>query len=560
MPDSIIENIRPQLLGMPAYYKDWRPTQATAIDDIINDESRISVIQAPVGVGKSAIAIAAAKLMDIRSVYLTFTKALQDQLISDFAPTGLKLIKGRDNYTCINSPQESVSCEIWGRFCADNSCGLGRHSQCNALDCESWANNCCYRLAYQDAIQSRLVVANYAYWVNVTRPTAPGLGDVGNPVDLLILDEAHNAPDGLCDLLAINFTSRQINEYGGKLFPEDLDNIESWQAWAVQQAAIIAEETQRLAELGRDVVLSRASAEQSRQRDRYTRKIGDILNMQGLWVVEPIEYPHRAWDLKPVHAFQHVESRLFHGIKKVLIMSGTLTPKTIQLMGIAAGNYNWHSYPYMFPKRNAPIYAIKTIALKFTSTPEEKEKLFRTAANIMKQRSNRSGIIHTVSYHLAKEFMLWLRNYDRVLARMCVTHERHNTADIVSEFKKAKLPQILISPSVTTGYDFPQEECEYVIWLKLPFPNMHTPVMQARAARDKSYSGYLMVQELAQGVGRGMRSASDYCESFILDDNWVKWAGKAYAKFLPRYLKIQSLSSVPRPPLSIADRREQGAV
>lgn len=542
-----LEAIPPSKLGMPASYKEFRPSQLEAIADIFEDEERITAIQAPVGMGKSGIGIAIAKLLGYRSVYLTFTKALQDQLMKDFEQAGLKLIKGRNNYTCTHSPFNKFSCEQWARVCQANSCSIGSHSGCSAFDCDAWAGGCTYRREYQEAAHSKLVVANYAFWVNIQKRAhmGRGLSTEEHPVDLLILDEAHAAPDGLCDLLSVRFTAEHIKQFATGL-PEDPENVESWQAWANTQ---IAYQLERANEN-----LGRGSAERRIQLDKFLQNVGAITRLHGEWVVDPEEKP-KAWSLQPVYAYQHAQSALFSNAKKILIMSGTLTRKTLSMLGLTPHDYAWHQYPYLFPRKHAPTYWVRTAQITYRTPRKDIEFMYRMCANIMRTRADRKGIIHTVSYHRAKDFMEWLKRFDMGLYSRVMSHQSFNTADVVKRFKKSNNPSVLVSPSVTTGYDFPQTECEFVIWMKLPFPVTKSPVMKARCDNDGSYPGYLMVQELVQGLGRGMRSASDFCECFIMDNSW-QWAAKRYTNLLPSWLYVSGQNAIPPAPPSIATRQQ----
>ena len=180
---SWLEAIKPSTLGLPGNYSEWRDSQRRAIEDIYDDDKRISVIQAPVGMGKSGIGIALAKLLKARTVYLTFTKALQRQLMRDFAPAGMKLMMGRNNYQCTHAPSTEFTCESWRQFCKGNGCSHPRkHHPCNAWSCDGWAGTCCYRQQFQECTESDLVCTNYAYWVNVHKGATTGLSPANHPV------------------------------------------------------------------------------------------------------------------------------------------------------------------------------------------------------------------------------------------------------------------------------------------------------------------------------------------------------------------------------------------
>lgn len=536
---ALPSTLTPSRLRMPAHITEWRPVQSEAIEHVMTDEERFTGLAAPVGMGKSAIGIAAAVAEGSRAIYLTFTKTLQNQLWEDFAePSGLALIKGRGNYHCRQF--EGMTCEEAAGYCGLAACSAG-HSRCSPADCDDWAGECAYKLDFADAFHSDLVCANYAYWVQIQRFRRDSL----RPFDIAILDEAHGAPEGLCDLLSVELSERELHRLRSGL-PNNPDVAEQWREWA--RVALTRLEMESV-----DVGLHsrRDNIRRALEIQRLTAKLGDLVSMSGDWVVER---RNKGFQIQPVYAYQHAESRLFCGVKKVVLMSGTLTRKTMALLGLHPSNYAFHAYPYAFPVTQCPVYYVPTVRLRWDSPPEAKALVFMRAARIIKDRADRKGIIHTVSYDRARELITWLRDNEPDAHRLVMTHEPYNLETRVSQFKASRSARVFISPSLTTGYDFPGPECEYVVWLKLPFPNMGSAVMKAREARDHSYPGYLMMQELMQGSYRGMRRASDWCEIFLLDDTWT-YARSRFRSYISPWFHVRNVDTVPAAPKTWAERQ-----
>lgn len=534
---SILSAIPPATLGMPPHITGWRSVQERAIDHVLQDPTPYTFLAAPVGMGKSAIAMAAAKLEDSRAVYLTFTKALQQQLLDDFSASGLSLIKGRNNFPCTH---HQGTCEDHALWCSAQRCSVG-HKKCEPTACSVWSGSCPYRQQLQDAHCSKLVVANYAYWISAGFHSGCPVG----PTDLLICDEAHAIPETLCDMLSVTVYGREVHKLGMGL-PTTLEDLRSWQEWAAAGVARL-----EVANNEEDTRMRRAEYESESQylkrrseRKRLADKLGRIESASGEWAIE--DDSPRSWRLIPVYAYQHT-MRLFQGIEKVILMSGTMTRRTAALLGLSKDSYTWHDYPYAFPKQRAPLYFFPTVRIRKDTLPADMAVVFEVAAHIIRTRSDRHGIIHTVSYRRAQEFCEWLQSNHPDLMKLVYTHSYRDTESTVSRFKRASGGAVLVSPSVTTGYDFPGNECEYIIWLKCPFPNMTTPVMRAREQADNRYGGYLMCQDLMQGVGRGMRSATDRCETFILDSTF-SWVRSRFRSFLATWFRPRELEKIPDPP------------
>jgi Rad3-related DNA helicase len=131
-----------------------------------------------------------------------------------------------------------------------------------------------------------------------------------------------------------------------------------------------------------------------------------------------------------------------------------------------------------------------------------------------------------------------------------VTHSRHDTADRIATFR-TKPGAVLVSPSVTTGYDFPFGDCEYQIVCKVPFPDSRDPITAARTLVDPRYPSHLAMQALVQMVGRGMRAPTDQCETFIVDAH-AHWFLSKHADLAPKWFRraVRRLEpgTVPTPP------------
>jgi Rad3-related DNA helicase len=168
------------------------------------------------------------------------------------------------------------------------------------------------------------------------------------------------------------------------------------------------------------------------------------------------------------------------------------------------------------------LYHIPTIRLNFRTTDMELRQWVARIDQIIRPRQDRKGIVHTISYKRRDVVMVRSKMRD-----ILVSHKRLDTESVVRKFKAAYPPMVLVSPSMATGWDFPDEECRYQIIGKIPYPDTRGKIMKARTKTDKEYTSYVAMQQLVQACGRGVRSESDWCETFVIDDN-VKW-------FLPNY-------------------------
>jgi Rad3-related DNA helicase len=162
---------------------------------------------------------------------------------------------------------------------------------------------------------------------------------------------------------------------------------------------------------------------------------------------------------------------------------------------------------------------------------------------IIRQRLDRKGIIHTVSY-ARRDRIMNVSEYSDIF----YTHETRNIQKSLIEFKQSDPPAVLVSPSVITGWDFPYDTCEYQIIGKIPFPDLRRKVDKERRKRDKDIGCCFAMQDLVQACGRGNRHADDRCQCLIIDDHF-RWFLNKYRHFAPKWFleSIQFAATIPTP-------------
>lgn len=486
----------PTDLGAPDHFQAWRPDQPAAILRAIDSERRFVGLVMPTGSGKSLTYVATHLLTGARTLILTSTKGLQTQLLRDFEPTGMVDVRGQNAYECIalqNELAEYASHD--GRSsCEEGPCHAGIECTRRPSRSNPGATGCLYYDAIAKARRSRLVVTNYKFWMS-QELYGQGLGQF----DQLVLDEAHNAPDELASFLSTKVTLKDIEVIARSKVPADPADLAQWREWAGARAEWLT----NLLEQWRPQ--SRQEISLHRQSRHVLRKLELLKRLDPLsWIV--IEKGNE-WTFDPVWASAYAESTLFLHTPKIIFTSATFNAKTAELMGVSGPELDLHEVASGFPIPRRPVIWIPTVRVDHRAD-ESMERLWLARIDqIIRARSDRNGIIHTISYARRNKIL----QHSEFASRM-ITHDRENTRAAVERFKYAPPGSILLSPSMTTGWDFPYEECEYQIILKVPFPDSRDPIMQARTLQDRDYPAYIAMQQLVQAVGRGMRAPDDQCE------------------------------------------------
>ena len=475
--------------GMPERFSSWRLLQDVAFQQICNTSKRFVAQVIPTGGGKSVTYMAAALQSSGRTVILTSTKGLQQQLLRDFAAIGAVDIRGKNNYTCrLNS---LMSCDA-------GICNFGVNCRMrNEGGCE-------YYDQLTRAKSAKIVITNYAYWF-VQNAYGGGIGNF----DMLILDEAHAAPDQL-----LSYTSAILSRTDSltrtllHLDESTPNTAPGWQEWAEESLVTV------------EAALGDAKIEQNGKKFHTLKQLKltleKIANIDNTWAWEDRDHEI---ELCPMWPAPYAEVRLFCGIQRVVLTSATLTTKTLSMLGIKEADYE--EYPHTFPVENRRIIHLPTVAMSHRTAKTDEVLWLARVEQIIKARLQQKGIIHTVSY-TRRDLIRDKSTYTRYM----VTHQRRNTEQTVTDFKQASAPKILVSPSMATGWDFPDAECRWQIIIKVPYPDISGVIIKRRMALDPEWVPYLTAQQLIQACGRGVRAADDWCDTFILDNNIMKFIAR----------------------------------
>jgi Rad3-related DNA helicase len=472
-------------------------------------------------------------LTDQRVCILTSTKGLQDQLAYDFGSIGLVDIRGQNNYSCKVPLEGPDGKNHWvkaneGMCRAGGKCDYKRDGGCDYYD-----------LLYESK-QSNIVSTNYAYWMTMNKFGGGLTSKMGRPFDLLVLDEAHDAPEELSGFMSIAFERYEVEGAIGGNIPDSL-NFAAWKTWAEINHALLDERCNDVSTIVQSGKHSYRDIKAMCSMRRLQQKLRVLTSSDTEWVIERVGSKVR---FDPVWPGEYAEKYLFCGVPKVLMVSATVRPKTAALLNIPEDKAEFVEYPSTFAVSRRPVIHVPTVRMNYRTDDGGKRLWLARIDQIISKRQDRKGIIHTVSYD-RRNLIVQNSKYRDIL----VTHGAREARSAVNQFKRMEPPAVLVSPSVGTGWDFPYEDCQYIIIGKIPFPDTRSKVLQARTKKDKEYTSYLAAMGLVQACGRGMRAEDDWCEVLVIDDN-IRWFKKRCKDYLPKWFLDSNEEStvIPAPP------------
>lgn len=474
--------------GLPfSEFRDGQFELAKEIAGRFEAGAKHVLVQAPPGVGKTALAILASRLLSpSQTLYLTSTKQLQDQYMT---MGGMVDMRGRPNFRC----------KIDDRLQADwGNCTFG-------IPCDfagpTGQPGCDYYDAKRRAIQSREVVTNYSYALRNMS------ADSGFKPELLVCDEAHELGSEMSSYLSRPLKRADLAAVDGPAPPGGLE-IDAWRRWSTMLVFPVHEDKRRA-----------RTIEAIKEFVACLNGSGERLVIQEPW----------GWTAKPVWAGMWAAPTVLSWSQRSLIMSATILDPHLfcRQLGLTMDHVAYFDVPSPFPVERRPLRLLLATKVSASMPEEEMEKLVETVDQILEAHPEDKGIIHTVSYRLTQEVLRRSRNTRRLL-----THEAKNREQVFSKYAASTEPVVLLSPSAMVGFDAPYQGCRFQIIMKLPFPDRSDPVRVAQAKSEvgKQIAIYDTASSLVQAYGRAMRAEDDWGITYLLDGqfSWFKHAARRY--------------------------------
>ncbi len=508
-----------------------RSTQIYVAEEIAkNWDKTYHIVDAPTGVGKAFIAMAASYAAG-KSYILTHTKQLQEQYTD--GPGEAVDLRGKANYKCGINPTLNAG---------DAPCVSFPHiiGRCNKKGI------CKYINQKKKALMSNNIISNYAYFL-LARQAGPFAEEFR---DLFVADEAHLLetqlisfgevildPDDLKEQYGIyemdwKFYDKSSSKDQSKL----VDNICDRVILEVQSLEkLLAEIFSRLG-FSDNKPISDTDINNIPTKDRTKIKIlkGKITGLSSL--SQKIDIYQRTRDeeqwvtsikddvltVTPLKASSLFKPYCANGTaNKFLFLSATIGSNQafIDELGIDRSECNFVSTNTTFDKDQSPIIHMGVGKFNYTEIDNTLPKALKVIDRILKEHSDDKGIIHSTNYKITKyigeksifKSRLLHRNIGRYPVTNNVLLERHQSS---------KNKTVLLSPSMGTGVSLDDDLARFQIIIKLPFMSMGDERVKQKMAISSEWYRNKMFCELMQMSGRATRSDDDYCMTYILDESF----------------------------------------
>ncbi|KZX16772.1 bifunctional ATP-dependent DNA helicase/DNA polymerase III subunit epsilon [Methanobrevibacter cuticularis] len=546
IPNEIIENFP---------FTEPRKGQLEIISEIyhaIEKGYKYIVLEAGTGTGKSVIAATLAKMYNSTFI-LTMTKQLQEQYLNDFKDHNFHVIKGRNNFKCMekslysNSYQEKSSCNngtCLERYDFKCKYGLSNIDSADVYGLEHafksyyWKDDvhCKYWSQKAEGINSDLVIMNYDY----------ALYEFNYPHDfakrnLLILDEAHNIEKKIMGFVELELIKEDLeNEIKLKIADDEIKHMEkegyvSWISFVKYIKRRYNKESKKF--------IKKISKKKDNETEAIIRKLKDEIDKFNRFI-NYIEKDPKNWIMihekdsiffKPLKIHEYAKDYLLNYGDICLFMSATILDyeKFAEWLGLNKKEVYHLKVETPFSVSKRPIESNKTVDMTYRKLKKNAPETLDIISEILNKHKNDKGLIHTVSYK-CKDYLIKNLNNSRL-----ITHDADNRFEILNKFEKSKKPLVLLSPSMNEGVNLPYDKCRFQIIYKLPFPSTSDKQVSMRIKSDRHWYPYQTIMNLVQAYGRGMRAEDDYCQTYIIDSRLKFYAEKSplYRRLVPKFFK-----------------------
>jgi Rad3-related DNA helicase len=320
---------------------------------------------------------------------------------------------------------------------------------------------------------------------------------VGKP-SVVVIDEAHSLLDML--LLTIN-RSFSCKYYG---IPQELSDVEflEWLKNRVEKLSPIYNNPK-----ARSKIAERLAGHFESFHILY-EYLRDNLHKVKIFYEEKEDSKGR---LRPYLTVQPLTApvgllKTIFGGARLILLSGSITSFHLEEMFPEESHIDFINYEPLAPKENRPIFYAPVSQQNRT----DPEVLAKEILKIYRQENMINTVVH-VSYQAAKILAPLLKEIKPIV------HDKSDKHAKLQEFKYRG--GLLLASGMAEGVDLPGDLCRLIIIPRLLFPNLGDQAVQKRLALPQGQLWYDLATMMitVQQIGRGVRSATDSCKTYILD-------------------------------------------
>ena len=550
------------------FRKNQKEACVNIIHSFLNKEKNY-ILEAPTGSGKSIIAMIVGGVLSsyygLKGYILISDLSLIQQYERDvdkYLPDW-GVIKGQDNYTCVSNSMSFKlgDCQIHGKKRSYDEI-MNEYSEC--------APTCQYLLARQKASESDVTVCTYHHWLTYQNPTGQNPFAKSNMEncgpfprrDFIICDEAHKLVDIIQSMYSIHLTNVERNNIdtiraaSDTIFKELRNKIQNLFDELIEHrddAVNVLEDLKNLRNALTDYNDKAASVIRHNvdygleggKLYKFARAyawLGDYAETINLFV----EAIKRSLDNLVVTYVENPESLTFNCLDEEYLMNKYFYPHfdsclymsaTIGDFSLYAKNCHMRKYsseviPSTFDFSKSPIFYCDTYKMNYANKDTNIPYIAKMINSIMDMFPTFRGCVLVSSYDMADKIIQGVspQNAERIL----MYKDSKDKREVLDRYRYQD-GTVIIGPSLFDGLSFDDDLCRFLVIAKVPYPDMKNNFVKKKMERNYDWYAGQASLSIIQGVGRGVRSETDWCYSFILDGCFSALARNSGGMYSPQF-------------------------
>jgi len=538
--------VNPERIAAEFPAPSYRGNQRAALERIraaFEGGNDVVLVRAPTGSGKSLLVravmgcarrAAEADLTEATGAYYTTPQVSQlDDVAGDGLLDDLQVIRGKSNYTCIVSGEETTPVDR--APCARES----------GYDC-SVRHRCPYFSDRAIASAREHAAMTLAYFMHTAGSELFGTRDV------VVVDEAHGLAEWAEMYATIDLNPRTVPFWADLQVP-DLDSLDRALGWAEQLAALCGERKGEL-QAGDEL-----TPEEAARRDR----LGE-LKSELEWFVEDYRDPESAtaWVLdqsadgtaaiKPMNPERYLNHTVWERGDNFCLLSATILNKAAFCRGVGLdpANVALVDVGHTFPLERRPLYDVTCGKMTYDHREETLPEVARTLVRLLARHPDEKGLVHCHSYGIQERLADHLADVG-VGPRVRV-HDRDDRDAELVRWQDSDRPELFLSVKMEEALDLEGERCRWQVLCKAPFLNTSDSRV-ARRLEDGQWGWYFRtaLRTVIQACGRVVRSPEDFGATYLADASLLDVFERARPD-TPEWFRAQ-IDAMSRPDLPAFD-------
>ena len=295
---------------------------------------------------------------------------------------------------------------------------------------------------------------------------------------------------------------------------------ETWgfvtEKWLTALGTLIGRVQVRMSEIADEWGTAQRAARKSKEYRKLDKLVGGVSRLVRISASEMNEET-KNWIWKEqehglsfecVWPRRYAERYLWSGVETVVLMSATLRPKAMHLLGIKNSEMHFKEWPRQFQALRSPVYWLKTGKMGHKAGQVEIDKAAAQGERIWQKWQGYKGLVHTASYRRAE----WLQAASTWGRWMVLNQKGESATDAAERFKRMEPPATLVSPSYSTGLTSLTTMSGGTGYSSCPSLTAVTRSTLARCETDDQYYDYVTAQTIVQAVAaRSARNDKDWC-------------------------------------------------